>query len=105
MDVQQILAEAERHALAGDVLRADVLVHDVLRRHPDHAEALYMAGMFQNHTGNPVMAEALLKRAIAADPKFELAYASLGAVQLTAGRLDAAIGSLSQAVALDPDFV
>src|SRR5687768_2468182 len=78
MDVQQILAEAERHALAGDVLRADVLVQDVLRHHPEHAEALYMAGMFQSHIGNPAVAEGLLKRAVAADPKFEIAYASLG---------------------------
>jgi protein O-GlcNAc transferase len=104
MDVQQILDEAERVAMAGDVLRADVLVQDVLRRHPEHPEALYLAGMFQSHTGNPRVAEGFLKRAVAADPKFELAYASLGAVQLTMERLDAAIDSLNKAVALDSSF-
>jgi predicted O-linked N-acetylglucosamine transferase (SPINDLY family) len=104
MDVKQLLAEAERVALAGDVLRADVLVQDVLRRQPEHPEALYMAGMFQSHTGNPKVGEGFLKRAVAADPKFELAFASLGAVQLTLNRLDDAIASLRQAVALDPEF-
>ena len=104
MDVKQTLDEAERAALAGDVLRADVLVQGVLRHHPEHPEALYLAGMFQSHTGNSVVAEGLLKRAVAADPKFELAYASLGAVQIAMDRLDAAVDSLYKAVALDPNF-
>jgi predicted O-linked N-acetylglucosamine transferase (SPINDLY family) len=105
MNVQEIVAEAQRLALAGDLPRAEALCHDLLRAHGEQADALYMLGMFQSHAGNVREAAALLERAVAADGQFELAHASLGAVRLTLGELDAAIESLQAAVALDPDFI
>jgi tetratricopeptide (TPR) repeat protein len=53
---------------------------------------------------NFVAAEALFRRAIAADPNGALGYCNLGAALIGEKKYDEAIAVLQRAVALDPSF-
>ena len=89
---------------AGRMAEAEALYRDVLRRHPDQADALHLMGVLALQTGRFSEAVDWISRAIASRPEFPEALNNLGNALKVAGRPDAAIDSYDRALALRPDF-
>ena len=71
------VALASAVSFAGDTVRAEVLINDVLRHEPDNPEMLHALGLIRQRQGSHDEAEALLMRVIKADPKRAQAYFDL----------------------------
>jgi predicted O-linked N-acetylglucosamine transferase (SPINDLY family) len=75
----------------GDLGAAARELEALLRQRPDWAEALHNYGVVLKKLMRPVEAEAALRRAIAAQPDFALAWRILGGVLLAQARIDEAL--------------
>ncbi|WP_158544915.1 tetratricopeptide repeat protein [Dyella monticola] len=76
---------------AGDLRRAHDQLQSIVEQHPDYAEALRMLGGIEQTLGDIDGAEALLRKAMAADPGWAPTWASLGELLLNSGRPDEAL--------------
>ena len=93
-------AKADVRAAAAAFLRHRLPAHDV----PRLAESLNVVGYnLQHHYRLNSEAEAVYRRAIAADPRFSWPYQNIGRLYLLQNANDKAIGWLRQAVAANPD--
>jgi tetratricopeptide (TPR) repeat protein len=100
----QTLALAEQRRQAGQLLSAEDLCQQVLRQHPEHAEALHMLGIIAHGVGNSAAGIALIKRAIAADGRVPLYQSNLAEICRLNGRLEEAVAAGRRAVELQPDY-
>ena len=73
-----------------------------LELNPNHVQALTYLGDSQLKLGHPEAAQPLLEKAVATDPKDQLAHLDLGILFLDAGRNDDALRELKNAELLDP---
>ena len=76
------LLQAGDYVLARDELRA------LVANNPDFVEALRLLAGTEQALGNPIAAEALLRRAISLDPNWTPSLAALGEMLLAGGRND-----------------
>ena len=79
---------------AGDLRGAHDRLQSVVKQHPDYAEALRLLGGVRQALGDIEGAEALLRKAMAADPGWAPTWASLGELLLNSGRADEALPML-----------
>jgi predicted O-linked N-acetylglucosamine transferase (SPINDLY family) len=98
------LAEASAELKAGRLARAEALCRQVLRSEPDQSQAIHLLGCITLHAGNPVVAAALIQKAIARDPQVAYFYNNLGQALAAQARYDDAIEAYGRALALDPDL-
>ncbi|MCM8736304.1 tetratricopeptide repeat protein [Azospirillum sp. A1-3] len=104
-EADRLTADAVAHYRAGDAAAADTLVRQVLDAAPGHPVALHLAGVLAKRRGALEEAQALLVRAVAADPLNASAHAALSEVYQGLGRFDAAERASRACVAVQPDGV
>ncbi len=83
---------------------ARAVYEGILQLHPDHVDALHLAGVLAFQTDRAAEAVALIDRAISLQPRQAAFHSNLGLAQVQLGQLAAAIASYDQAIALKPDF-
>jgi tetratricopeptide (TPR) repeat protein len=104
LSTSDAIAQALRHHAAGELRAAEALYHEILRREPDHAEALYLLGVIAYQEKRHALAVELLRRAIGLDSGQSRYHNALGAALMGLGRRAEAIASYRQALALQPDL-
>ncbi|GLQ93123.1 putative 2OG-Fe(II) oxygenase [Dyella acidisoli] len=80
----------------GDFHGARDRLQSIVEEHPDYAEALRLLGGIRQAQGDIEGAEALLRKAMAADPGWAPTWASLGELLLNSGRQDEAVPLLQR---------
>jgi Tfp pilus assembly protein PilF len=93
----ELLQEAYRHQMAGELDRAIELYQQSIAIHPT-AEAHTFLGWTYSFQGRYDEAIAQCKEAIAVDPEFGNPYNDIGSYLLKLGRLDEAIPWLEEAI-------
>lgn len=81
---------------AGDFRAAHDQLQSVVEQHPDYAEALRLLGGVRQALGDTEGAEALLRKAMAADPGWAPTWSSLGELLLNSGRAEEAVPLLQR---------
>jgi len=76
----------------------------VLKKRPNHFDALHMLGVTEQLSGNSEAAARSLKRALLLDPQSVAAHCDLAVVLMVLQRLDEALASCDHAIARKPDF-
>jgi predicted O-linked N-acetylglucosamine transferase (SPINDLY family) len=98
-------AEFER-ALAlhqtGKLEEAESIYREILRRHPDHSDALHYLGMVRAQSRHLDEAAGLMRRALEINPKNEAAHSNRGNVLKALGRPEEALSSYEKAITLNP---
>ena len=93
--IQARLAEAVAAHRRGRLELAEPIYRDILRKAPDHADALHLLGLVAHQRGDQAEAVRLIGRAMRLDPA-KAAYAnSIGLALLAQGRPDEAAASHS----------
>ena len=87
----------------GELDRAERLYADVLRRDPDHFDALHLLAMLNYQRRRLDAAAKLLRSALRIDGLRADAHADLGLVLLAMGRLEEALAGYDAAHAIAPD--
>jgi len=103
-DVAAWFAQATAYHGLGQLAEAQVGYKKVLKKRPNHFDALHMLGVCEHQCGHSEAAVRSLKRALLLDPKSVAVHSDLGAVLTALRRLDEALAHCDQAVALRPDF-
>jgi protein O-GlcNAc transferase len=96
---------ALKHLGFGRKNEAVILCQDILRRDPNHHEALNLLGILAYQAGNDQLAIQLLKRSTAAAPQYADAHNNLGAVYREMGRFQDAALSFEEALRVKPSYV
>jgi predicted O-linked N-acetylglucosamine transferase (SPINDLY family) len=78
--------------------------HLVLKKRPQHFDALHMLGLSEQQLGNPEAAERWIKRALLVDPGSASAHSNLGTVLLSLGRAEDSLASCDSAIRLASGF-
>jgi tetratricopeptide (TPR) repeat protein len=89
---------------AGRLDRAEAMYRKVLRKAPDHVEALHHLGAIAHERGRYEYAVQLISRALARAPELADAHLNLGRALRALGRLDEAAAAYRRAIALKPDY-
>jgi predicted O-linked N-acetylglucosamine transferase (SPINDLY family) len=77
----------------------------VLKKRPNHFDALHMLGVSEKQLGNHEAAMRMIKRALLVDPQSAPAYSNLGSLLIDLKRFEEAFASFDLAIQLDPCFV
>ena len=77
----------------------------VLKKRPNHFDALHMLGVSEKQLGNREAAMRLIKRALLVDPQSAPAHSNLGSLLMDLERLEEAVASYDQAIELDSRLV
>lgn len=105
LDVDQLLASAERAFAQRNPDAASQICQQVLSAHPDHPKALRILASIRFHAGLPDEAAKLLQRAIQKAPGDADLYNDYGALLLTRGRAADAIDAFERSAELEPNDV
>jgi len=97
-----LLRVAIEHHQAGRLLQAEAIYRRILQAAPNNPDALHLLGLIAHQTGKFETAVDLISRAIGIKPSGPMYY-NLGVSLQAQGKLDAAISSYRQALALKPD--
>ncbi|HSO42908.1 MAG TPA: tetratricopeptide repeat protein [Rhodospirillales bacterium] len=96
------LAEAVAAHRRGRLDLAEPIYRDILRKAPDHPDALHLLGLVAHQRGDQAAAIRLIERALRLNPS-NAAYAnSFGLALLATGRIADADASFARAIAGDP---
>ena len=87
---------------SGDIAAAQAVYLDILKICPSHFDSLHLLGVTAFQTGQPDVAEPLIREAISLNPNVVAAWNSLGSVLQAMRRPDEAISCYERALALDP---
>lgn len=77
----------------------------LLRREPDHAEALHFSGLLLHQAGQTEAGVERVERSLRIDARAPDPWCNLGALYQSLGRLDAAVAALHEALRRDPKLV
>ena len=97
------LARATALHRAGRLADAQHEYREILRRTPNHPQALHRLGVLAQQTGDLVAAETLLRRALAADDRPVAVHLSLARVLERAGKIEPARQIVNRVVTDHPD--
>lgn len=100
--IAELLRLAWRYEAAGQIDDAAQLVGYVLQAAPDQPEALHLSGIIAFRRGVPERSLALMERALACGLNRPLHFRNVCEVYRVLGRLDEALATGRQAVALTP---
>jgi predicted O-linked N-acetylglucosamine transferase (SPINDLY family) len=104
-DVADLLARAVAYHRSGDLAKAQAGYKKVLKKCPNHFDALHMLGLSEHQSGDVQSAERLLKRALQVDPQSAAARCALAAALAALQRHAEALACYDNLIALKPDFV
>src|SRR5579862_684000 len=77
----------------------------ILKRHPDHFDALHMLGVSEKQLGNHEAAMRMIKRALLIDSRSASAHSNLASLLMDLKRFEEAVASCDLAIELDPRLV
>jgi len=101
MDFQTAL----RLQRAGRLAEAAEIYRQILRRAPEHFDALHAFGMLRFQSGDLVEAERMIAAALRVNPRAADAHFHHGSVLLRLNRIQDSVRSFDAAIGLKPDFV
>ncbi len=96
--------EGVRFHQSGRLDRAAVLYEKVLRKQPDHPDALHLLGLVADTAGDHERALDLMTRAVTVNDENAAYHNSRGTVFLALGRTEEAAGSFRRALELNPAY-
>jgi protein O-GlcNAc transferase len=102
--VADMLREAAAHYQRGDAAGARRVLKLVLRKAPQHFDAVHLMGLVEAQRGHPKDAELLLRNAVRINPQSAEAQANRGNVLRELKRFDEALTSYDHALALRSDY-
>ncbi|WP_236686386.1 O-linked N-acetylglucosamine transferase, SPINDLY family protein [Paramagnetospirillum magnetotacticum] len=105
MTADQLLQDAVKLHLSGDLDGAARQYKNLLKLSPLHPDGLHLSGLVAMQKGQLTEAERLIRGAIAATPKAPAFHGNLGTVLLGQGRTADAMACYRRAVELDDSFV
>jgi Tfp pilus assembly protein PilF len=102
MSADRLFHEALDHHRAGRIGEARRLYAEVLRLRPDDVGALHYSGVTAFLSGDLVVAEVSIRRALDLSPGNVAARNDLGNVLVSMGRLEEAAAAFGRVIAVDP---
>src|SRR5690349_6919861 len=90
-EVADLFVRANAYHRSGDLAKAQAGYKKVLKKRPNHFDALHMLAVAEHQSGNFQAAERLLRRALLVDPKSAAAWYTLGIMLSTLQRVDEAL--------------
>jgi len=104
-EIADLFARASAFHRSGDLAKAQAGYKKLLKKRPNHFDALYLLGLSEHQSNNSEAAERLLRRALLLDPQ-SVAASYARAVILDALQRDAeALAGYDDLLALKPDHV
>jgi tetratricopeptide (TPR) repeat protein len=103
-DISREYQSALAQHQAGRLDRAEAIYRKVLRRAPDHIDALHHIGVIAYERGRHEDAVRLISDALERAPEFADAHLNLGRALRGLGRLDEAATAYRRAISLKPDL-
>ncbi len=94
----------QRHQ-AGELHQAEAIYRDILKRYPNHPDAVHLLGVIAGQTGKFRMALELINQAIGLNAHVPDYHNNLGKVLQGLDRVDAAIQCYRRALEIKPDHV
>jgi predicted O-linked N-acetylglucosamine transferase (SPINDLY family) len=104
-DVADLLARTIAYHRLGDLAKAQAGYKKILKKHPNHFDALHMLAVFEHQSGNFQSAERFLRRAISGNPQSAATRYALAVTLAALQRQDEALACYDDLIALKSDFV
>ncbi len=98
------LKAAYHHYQAGELDQAEAVYQEILKKAPDHAEALHRLGLVHHGQARFDRAVHYYHRAIAVNPEMSEAYGNLGNALQALGRPGEAVAAYEKAIERKPDL-
>src|SRR5436190_22570488 len=95
--VEQMLQDALRHHQTGNLSEAEALYQQVLQLDPANSDAMHLLGALAAQMQHREVAVDWIRRAVAIQPRFPIAYSNLGRILLDMGCAEEAIAACRQA--------
>jgi predicted O-linked N-acetylglucosamine transferase (SPINDLY family) len=106
---RQDVAGALAHSLdchkRGRLAEAQKGYRQILKKHPNHFDALHLLGVSEKQLGHHEAAMRMIKRALLIDPRSATAHSNLGSLLMDLQRFEEAVASCDVAIELDPRLV
>jgi protein O-GlcNAc transferase len=99
-----LLQQAASAHQRGDATEARRLAKQILRKAPDHFDALHLLGIIEAQRGHHDKAAEWIGKALVVNATSAEAHANLGNVAREARRLDEALASFDASLAIRPDY-
>jgi predicted O-linked N-acetylglucosamine transferase (SPINDLY family) len=103
-DVAALFARAMAYHQFGHLAQAKIGYKKVLKKRPNHFDALCRLAVCEHQTGDSPSAERLLRRALLVDPRSAEARCEHGIVLAALQRPDEALACFDDLVAMKPDY-
>lgn len=104
MNIIKAMQTAFEHHQKNRFMEAESIYKKILKRNPEHFDALHMLGALYLQLGKFDLAKAYLERAISINQSNSIAHFNLGNVFLQMGRFENAIRSYQEVIKLNPVF-
>ena len=102
--VAEALSEGVRHHSAGRFREAEAVYREVLKTHPDNADALHLLGVLARQAGRNDTAVDLIQRAIAQNGRNASYHANLGTALEASDKREEAMAAYRRAIRIKPDY-
>jgi predicted Zn-dependent protease len=89
--ITDLLTAAVQQHEAGELVTAENLYHQVLKRDPAHPDALHLLGLIAHATGNFMSAIESIRKALVLRPEEAVFHYNLANVLRDAGQIDAGL--------------
>ncbi|MFZ5906225.1 MAG: tetratricopeptide repeat protein [Nitrospirota bacterium] len=99
------IQEAFQYHKQGNLRKAEHLYQKILKKQPQHFDALHMLGILSAQAGNHELAKHYLKKALSVRPDSSHANFNLGNYYQGKGLLDKAIAFYQKAIQSDPHYL
>jgi predicted O-linked N-acetylglucosamine transferase (SPINDLY family) len=103
-EIDVLFARAVAHHQCGHLAQAKAGYKKVLKKRPNHFDALCRLGLCERQTGDSRSAERLLRRALLVDPRSAAARCELGIILAELHRHDEALACFDDLIVMHPDF-
>ena len=102
--VSEALSKGVRHHNAGRLDKAEAQYRQVLKAHPDNADALHLLGVLARQAGRHDDAVDLIQQAIARNNRNPSYHANLGTALEVSGKREEALAAYRRAIQINPDY-
>jgi len=104
MNIVNAMQTAFAHHQKGRAKEAETIYRKILKRYPDHFDALHMLGVLYLQRGNLDAAKTYIERAVVLNQKNGPAFFNLGNVYFQMRRFDDAVRCYRESITLNPGF-
>jgi predicted O-linked N-acetylglucosamine transferase (SPINDLY family) len=104
-EIADLFARAHAFHRSGDLAKAQAGYKKLLKKRPNHFDALYLLGLSEHQSNNSESAERHMRRALVVDPQSAAARYARAVILATLRREAEALACYEDLLALKPDFV